>query len=302
MSIIGLRCYGADIPDGTFAEGFYKAAGFDVMTRGNDAIVRCVGRDLDQVVVSEGSRKRLSWVSFSVVPGSLDELTRSLEAAGIARIDGPKAAGEGECFADPDGLPVLLTESPLFPPRPFEHKGIWNFDGERGRVDTPRWREISGPIEPRRLGHMIKFTPDMDAIEHFYLDLLGLNLSDRLPGRVTFFNCGIGDHHIFGASRSNAPGLHHYSFEVANIDEIAVAARQMADAGHEDQWGLGRHTVGSNFFVYIKDPWDSWIEYFADMDQITPDWKGCSWEVGAAVWGPPMPKHFHDNPEARSPR
>jgi catechol 2,3-dioxygenase-like lactoylglutathione lyase family enzyme len=298
MSIIGLRCYGVEVPDGSLAESFYKVAGFEVGTRGNNAIVRCVGRDLDQVIVSEGGRKRLAWVSFSVAPGSLTELTRSLGTAGVARTDGPEAAGDGAWFEDPDGLPVLLTELPLAPARSYEPNGIWNFDGERGRVDTPRWRELCGPTHPRRLGHMIKFTPDLDAVEHFYLDLLGLKLSDRLPGRVTFFNCGFGDHHIFGAGRSSSPGLHHYSFEVANIDEIAFASHQLADAGHDDQWGPGRHTVGSNLFVYVKDPWGGWIEYFADMDQITPAWRGCSWDVGAAVWGPPMPKHFHDNPEA----
>ena len=68
-----------------------------------------------------------------------------------------------------------------------------------------------------------------------------------------------------------------------------MAAQRLAEAGFVDQWGLGRHTVGSNLFTYVRDPWGSWIEYYADMDQITPDWKGRSWGVGASVWGPPMP-------------
>ena len=38
----------------------------------------------------------------------------------------------------------------------------------------------------------------------------------------------------------------------------------MRAKGHQEGWGLGRHTIGSNFFHYNPDPWGSWIEWFSD--------------------------------------
>jgi catechol-2,3-dioxygenase len=152
---------------------------------------------------------------------------------------------------------------------------------------------------PRRLGHVIKFTPDLAATEHFYLEVVGLNLSDRVDGVLSFWNHGLGgDHHLFGAITSSHPGLHHASFEVADFDEIGMGAQHMAEKGHTLQWGLGRHTFGSNLFNYIQDPWGSWVEYFADMDVITPDWEGRTWEAPPAIWGPAIPPPFLANSES----
>jgi|SRR5450631_1169368 hypothetical protein len=49
------------------------------------------------------------------------------------------------------------------------------------------------------------------------------------------------------------------------------ACRSIVDlvtATGRGDWGVGRHTIGSNFFHYIQDPWGSWFEYYSDMDFI----------------------------------
>ena len=73
---------------------------------------------------------------------------------------------------------------------------------------------------------------------------------------------------------------------VSDIDQIALGARNMASVGYTKGWGLGRHTLGSNLFHYIQDPWGSWIEYYADMDQMDDKWKPRIWEThpGYAIW------------------
>ena len=75
----------------------------------------------------------------------------------------------------------------------------------------------------------------------FYTQVLGLRLSDRIPGKVTFLNAGPGDHHIFGFITSSHRGFHHASFEVPSIDAIALGADRMRAKGREAGWGLGRH-------------------------------------------------------------
>ena len=63
--------------------------------------------------------------------------------------------------------------------------------------------------------------------------------------------------------------------------------------------GLGRHSLGSNLFHYIRDPWGSWIEYFTDIDRITEDWTPREWQTPPAVWCPLMPEQFLINLEDR---
>lgn len=301
MPITALHSFGHAVPDLAVAEQYYAQFGLATTVRDNSLVVSCTGRDQDQILVTEAARKRLGWVAFTVAPGSLAEMTRALESGGNRQIDGPQVGGDGNWFADPDGMPVRLSEAPVAEWRDYEPR-TWNMNGTSARVDDPRWLEVrdAPPPQPRRLGHVIKYCPDLDQAESFYVGALGLRLSDSLTGRVSFWNCGTGDHHIFGVSASPGPGLHHSSFEVADFDEIATGACHMADCGHREQWGLGRHTFGSNLFVYVKDPWGSWTEYFSDIDQVTSDWQGRKWEpaeAGSAVWSPPMPGDFHLNTE-----
>ncbi|MEV0286944.1 MULTISPECIES: VOC family protein [unclassified Kribbella] len=144
---------------------------------------------------------------------------------------------------------------------------------------------------------MLIFVTDLARSEHFYTSLLGLRLSDRIRGMATFLNSGPGDHHVFGFIQSTHRGLHHSSWEVTNFDQLAVGAGTMHDKGHEEGWGLGRHTLGSNLFHYIRDPWGGWIEYGADMDRITDAWKAGDRETPPAVWCPMPPETFLANLE-----
>jgi catechol-2,3-dioxygenase len=301
MPVNGLHSFGLDVPDAEVAARYYSEFGLRTAERGGTLLARCAGRDQDQLQIREARRKRLTWVAFSVEPGSLDELSRRLVAAGYPRTDGPDTGADGHWFRDPDGTPVRLSEEEPAKSRPYQPLPL-NVDGAYPRTNRARWLEVrdAAAPSPRRLGHVIKYSPDIPRAERFYLGALGLRLSDSMAGRLSFWHCGQGDHHIFGVGASQAPGLHHASFEVANVDEIARGAGHMAERGHRDQWGLGRHTFGSNLFTYIKDPWGSWTEYFADIDQITCAWQGREWtraESGSAVWGPPMPADFHRNTE-----
>ena len=298
MPITGLHSFGLDVPDAEVADRYYSDFGLRTAERDGTLVARCAGRDQDELLIREAERKRLTWVAFAVEPGSLDELSRAVVAAGYARVDGPDTAApdtgtDAHWFRDPDGLLVRLSEDQQAKPRPYAPLPL-NVDGAYPRTDRARWLEVrdAGAPSPRRLGHVIKYSPDIDRAERFYLGALGLQLSDAMAGRLSFWHCGQGDHHIFGVGASQGPGLHHASFEVANFDEIAQGAGHMAARGHRDQWALGRHTFGSNLFTYVKDPWGSWTEYFTDIDQITCAWQPRRWtlaESGSAVWGPPMP-------------
>lgn len=70
--------------------------------------------------------------------------------------------------------------------------------------------------------------------------------------------------------------LHHTSWEVDDVDEIARGARSLLENHPERHiWGPSRHWVGANYFYYFRDPSGHSSEYFSHMDRITEDeaWK-----------------------------
>lgn len=299
MRVTGLLHYGLQVPELGRGRDFYADFGLAV-TEGRDTLtVRCDGRDQDQTVLSEGPDKQLHHVAFSVEPGALPEMRRHLEGLGVVLTDAPGEAFEGGLwFRDPDGNRVNVRDRALAAPRRPEPAPL-NLPGRYERVDEARWLSAAVPPRPRRLGHMLIFSSDVQMSQDFYERALGLRLSDRIKGVATFMNSGPGDHHVFGFIQSTHPGLHHSSWEVNGFDELGMGAQIMTDKGHGLSWGLGRHNLGSNLFHYIRDPWGSWIEYFADIDQITENWQGRDWDLPPAVWCPVMPQEFLENHESK---
>ncbi|MFK0114191.1 VOC family protein [Streptomyces sp. NPDC091217] len=298
---MGLLYYGLQVPSLEVGEGFYNAFGLGTAERGNALVVRCDGREQDQTVLLEGPSKRLHHVAFAVEPGSLPEWQRHLEGLGVRLLDAPAETPGGLWLRDHEGNLLNLRDDPIAPWRRFGTTDAQevNFGDQVRRVDQARWLTADELPRPQRLGHMLIFSTDLAASEAFYARTLGLRLSDRLTGMATFMNSGPGDHHVFGFVHGTHPGLQHSSWMVSDIDQVAMGARNMADAGHAIGWGLGRHTLGSNFFHYIQDPWGSWIEYSSDMDCITENWKAGDWDCHPAVWAPEMPADFAVNLEEK---
>ena len=130
--------------------------------------------------------------------------------------------------------------------------------------------------------------------ERFLCDVLGLRVADRAVGKVSFLAAGEGviDHHCFGLVHSTHRGFQHASFQVGGIDDIGLGAWRMREAGYRDSFGPGRHALASNLFQYVRDPWGSWVEYYADMDKISERWVSRDWSVLPYIWGPEWSPEF----------
>jgi catechol 2,3-dioxygenase-like lactoylglutathione lyase family enzyme len=300
--ISGLHHYALEVPDLEVADGFLRDFGLETGEAGGSLVARCPGRGQEQVRMTQGPSKRLHHVSFTVQPGTLDSLHESLERAGTAVIEPPAGADEsGTWVRDPDGTAVQLLGAEQAPPRPAAEILV-NAGSSRQRIGTAAWREVTDDVNPRRLGHSLLFTAQPGVLTDFYTRVLGLRVSDTIHHDfVTFLNAGPGDHHIFGFISSTHPGFHHASFEVPSIDAIAIGADRMRARGRATGWGLGRHTIGSNFFHYNPDPWGSWIEWFSDIDQIDDCWVAGDWDVPPHLWGTPPPETFLANSEPARP-
>lgn len=152
------------------------------------------------------------------------------------------------------------------------------------------------PIRPKKLGHTVVGTTDLQATSGFFTEGLGFKVSDYIGDKGAFMRCSV-DHHNVLALAAPVNFLHHTSWQVNDIDDIGRGAQNMLEGNPERHvWGLGRHHAGSNFFWYLKDPAGNFSEYYSDMDCIPEDelWKPEVFEgpQGLFNWGPPPPPSF----------
>lgn len=301
MTIRSLQYIALTVPDPAIGKRFYTDFGMQAHDAGNRIAMRCVGRDQDQLILLEGAKKRLHHVCLGARAEVIVHITQRLEKNGHPLVDAPRESpADGIWFRDPDGTLVnVRTEAPA----PWLPAAEWkiNNPGHLNRAGIVGHPPRHLPVQPRRLGHTLRFTADINKQTDFYTRIVGMKLSDRSPGIVAFMRSGEGgsDHHVMGFIQSDRPGFHHASFEVGNIDEIGVGACRMLDKGYRNGWGFGRHVIGSNFFHYIRDPWGSLAEYFCDIDYIPEDfaWQPKDYPPADSLyaWGPNVPDDFGVN-------
>lgn len=307
MTITGIHHFAFAVPDLVDAATFYGDFGLDIAETDNGLGARSPGRSHDEIQIVEGPVKRLHHIGFRSDEEGVERVRASLAEAGTAVRDDPPSGGssDGIWFQDPFDVWVNVCVADVPDPGTFG-TAPYNTGDSTARVDVAAWTEYDRAPRPRQLGHYLIFTPDIVAAEAWYSRHLGFIVSDRSLGKATFMRVGDGFHHIFGfIGTSDHTGFHHASFEVAGADEIVLGTEVMEDKGHQETWGLGRHTIGSNLFSYIQDPWGSWCEYFSDMDRVTEAWVATDVEAPPHVWSPPVepdffPKKFFHNAEPGS--
>jgi catechol 2,3-dioxygenase len=255
-------------------------------------------------VLTEGPAKKLEYISFGVFEEDFAQLGKRIDAAGVKLLDPPPGFdSSGFWFADPDSILIEVKIAEKTSPNDKVSFEMTSCDAaERGAP----YRRLTAQVRPRRMAHILLFTTDVPRAIQFYHRTLGLRLSDRSGDGIAFLH-GIhgSDHHMIAFAKSSAPGFHHVSWDLPNVNLIGLGAMQMADKGFSAGWGLGRHVLGSNYFHYVRDPWGSYSEYSSDIDYIPAT---CEWDAkdhpaedSLYLWGPELPKDFVTNYEAEVP-
>jgi catechol 2,3-dioxygenase-like lactoylglutathione lyase family enzyme len=128
---------------------------------------------------------------------------------------------------------------------------------------------------PINIGHVVVFASDLAAMRAFYTDTLGFVISDEYPGHGVFTRCQrVGEHHnLFMLNRPGKPGINHVAFTLADIHEVIGGGIAMSKKGWKTEIGPGRHPISSAYFWYFENPLAPPLEYYADEDFCTEDWK-----------------------------
>ena len=247
-----------------------------------------------QLRLVASARRRLVELGIGVSdPDDLDSVARRLDTVGatveqtsnaVTALDPGTAVRVVVTVADPikaRPAPVIAQNAPGRP--------------DRGTARAePILRE--NPVRPRKLGHVVLGSTDLEASERFFIQGVGFKVSDTIAGLASFLRCST-DHHNLLVQAAPVPFLHHSSWQVDDVDEIGRAAGALLEKDPTRHvWGLGRHHIGSNFFWYLKDPAGNFTEYYADLDCIIDDqlWTPGVWEGIKSIynWAPPLPASF----------
>lgn len=153
-------------------------------------------------------------------------------------------------------------------------------------------------VQPRKFGHPMLTCEDTTATVAFFLDVLGLRLSDDVgDGTLVFMRCNV-DHHGMGVGRGPRAGLNHYAWGVENLATLGALGDVLARNNGRFIWGPGRHGAGENLFTYHFDPAGAIVEYYADLYQV---WDERTYEPGRwsleegrfeNLWGPGAPREM----------
>jgi catechol 2,3-dioxygenase-like lactoylglutathione lyase family enzyme len=304
VKVAGLAWLEFEKPDLDRAERFSTDFGFivadrmpdTVLLRGRQAAAACL-------VVRRGPRPRFAGAAFQAAArGDLDRLARGAGGTVTAH-----SGGHSVVLRDPSGFPVrVLYGAPEFPALPGRAPLPLNFGPQPARVNGAQ-RPARRPAEIERLGHVVLGTTRFRAALDWYLDTLGLIVSDFLyldgqRGRgpaMAFIRCDLGsvpaDHHTLAMALQPRTGYVHSAYQLTDLDQVAASGEYLRERGYRHAWGIGRHIQGSQIFDYWRDPDRLMFEHYADGDvfdcSVEPGWAPLS-VSGLAQWGPRATAEF----------
>ena len=257
-------------------------------------------------VSEKGDPKFIGLAYYVESEDDLKRIAKAPGATGIENIDEP-GGGKRVRLKEPNGYQIevvygVAVPPPLaLPPRQKLNSGEDPLSRAGELMRLPK-----GPSRVKRIGHGVMNTPKMKETVGWFRDTLGFICSDdvydggreNVIGSFNRLDCGdrFVDHHVFFCLQHEKTGLNHLSFEVQDIDDVAMGHGYLKQFGkYEHMWGLGRHLLGSQVYDYWADPWGRVHEHWADSDRLNVK-NGSNLlpreEALISQWGEPPPEKF----------
>ncbi len=261
--ILGLQAVGHD-PDGATLLRMDKNHHRLALSAGPRDDITFAGWQVADAAVLDGVAERLRRHGSPVRPGTPDDTIR-------------RGVGGLIFTEDPSGLVHEIYWAPQSPASHFE---------------SPRGTD-GFVADDLGLGHIVLNVDDMEANLGFFLDGLGLLVSDYIdidtgdptPATVVFLHCGPRHHSLALAPFGSPKHLHHLMIEVRNPDDVGTTYDMCLDRGVPIASTLGRHTNDRMTSFYAVTPSGFQIEY--GYGGVTID--DATWDVrtydAPSTWG-----------------
>jgi hypothetical protein len=294
-------------PDLVKAEAFALSFGFSTALRTKDELhLRGSDAGAPCVLIRRGQREKFLGPAF--IAADQSDLVRLADATGATvRPLSESLGGVTVDLVDPSGLPVrVVSGTHQLEALPPQTPHVFNFGHEVLRANATQ-RPPRVPTTVQRLGHIVVQTPKYVEALNWYLEKLGMIVSDFCfyPGQrergpiMSFIRCDRGavpaDHHTLAMALGPVNRYVHSAYQVADLDALAAGGEYLREQGYFRSWGIGRHIQGSQIFDYWRDPDGFLVEHFADGDMfdntLEPGWAPLA-ASGLYQWGPPPSRDF----------
>ncbi|MFC7503225.1 VOC family protein [Nocardioides sp. CPCC 206347] len=294
-------------PDLAAAEKFAHVFGFSTSLRTADELhLRGTLPGSPAVLIRKGAKSRFTGPAFRAESDA--DVLRLAQHLGGQVVPLPETLGGITVDAlDPSGARVRVVsgthELPALPDQvPLTHNTGVAIPRTNGTQRPP-----AEPARVQRLGHVVLQTNQYRFALDWYLENLGLIVSDfqyyegqrDLGPTMSFIRCDRGsepaDHHTLAMTLGPSNRYVHSAYQVTDLDALAAGGEVLLEAGYTRSWGIGRHIQGSQIFDYWRDPDGFMVEHFTDGDMfdntLEPGWAPMT-ASGLAQWGPPATKDF----------
>lgn len=278
------------VPDVASVSSFYREFGLEDLGDGRFGTID----GGEQLRLVHSPVRRL--LQYGVGVEDPDDIARA--ASRLRSMDIEHRATDDRLAVDDEGsgVKVVLTIAPQYAAQDTPTPPM-NGPGHVVRTNVRAEGSVrTGAVRPRKLGHVVLGSTDVERTERLIIDGLGFKVSDTVKHAGKFVRCST-DHHNLMVASAPMKFLHHTSWQVDDIDDVGRGAADMLEADPARHvWGLGRHNIGGNFFWYLRDPAGNFAEYYSDLDVIDDDE---AWDPGVfggrkslCSWGPEAPPSF----------
>ena len=231
---------------------------------------------------------------------SLERLTRELSKDHTLRRDQDGVVHFLTAFGQSIALEVFT------PRRLAGAPSAYNWPGTINRLNEPR-KWVDKPVV-KSINHAVWAFPDVTQAFEFYRDRLGFRLTDvqkgfgvyvRADGAYEHHNIFICDGRAVFPEYDGKLRFQHANYGLEDIDEIMVGKNFLERIGYNlEGWGLGRHRISSEAFLYVPCPAGGDAEWGADCDALNDGWRPRVWEAafGTAIYVHNLPQWLRGEP------
>lgn len=256
--------------------------------------------------VTEKGEPRFVGFAYSVDdPEDLARAAKAPGATGIESIDEP-GGGRRVRLTEPNGYQIELVHGiAVLPPLPVRGTPLNTAAEPQKRVGS--FMSLRrGPSQVKRIGHGGFATPMLEQTVRWFRDMLGVIATDDIyRGDESIVGSSFSrldrgddyvDHHVLLVRRNERAGLHHISYEVADVDDLFLGHAHLKSVGkYEHLAGVSRIAVGGQITDFWLDPWNRMHEHWSDIDRLNA--ASGSRKIDAtrevsATWGPPGSQRF----------
>jgi catechol 2,3-dioxygenase-like lactoylglutathione lyase family enzyme len=234
-------------------------------------------RALELIAAGPGEGPGFARVSWELARGcSLDEAANDLDARGV-----PYTRGDAHLdLADVEGNAQRLLA----------------YQPPASRLVAHARPAGTLPVgHPRKLGHVNFLTARIQEQKDFYVDVLGMRLTDWLGDGGVWLHIG-SDHHVMALVDKAYGHFHHLALDVVDIGQMRVALDHLGRHGRWLGWGPTRHGVGGNIASYVRIVEEQcFVELYCDMEQLAADHEPREWpddRYSSNTWGPLPPRSY----------